>query len=123
MSSHPWIKITDHPSTLPPLDLPVWVVLVEEYGGHTRRRNIVVACRSNDVEGWLWCRCWDNPYFDDNSISGAHWEAANAEIDDMNPTYWMELPELPDEERTGGEPFSVKCDFVRSSISMDDEDL
>jgi len=95
MSSHDWIKITDHPDSLPPFDVPVWVVVNQEIAGHTKRRNILVACRENDADGWLWCRCWDHAYFDDNSISGPHWVAENPEIDDMQPTHWMQLPDPP----------------------------
>lgn len=65
---------------LPPIDVPVWMYL-------PNIRQWIIGCRSDDGEGWLWCRCHDDFWFD-----GGEWKTSTTDADDDDPSHWMPLP-------------------------------
>jgi hypothetical protein len=87
-----WIKRTDDPATLPPLDTPVFVTDGEDWG--------VVAIRTwvsdGEDSGWLWAQCYGMPYWD---CVNKKWDCSDAEIDDLTVTHWHALPEMVEVDR------------------------
>jgi len=75
-----WISVKDK---LPPVDVPVWIY-DPEIGGP------IIGGRSDGGEGWLWCECYGQHWYDG-------WQASDFEQDDITPTHWMPLPDPPDE--------------------------
>lgn len=78
-----WTQITDDEGTLPPLEVPVW--LVDE------TRNPWIGCRTMDDDGWMWASCYDDWYFDRHG----EWKTNTADCYDLAPTHWQYLPEPP----------------------------
>jgi hypothetical protein len=79
-----WVRTEEG---LPPLDLPVWMFLADT-------GQIVIGCRSEAEEGWLWGECYDGDYWWDNEKR--IWKADNCEQDDdYQPTHWQYLPQPP----------------------------
>lgn len=74
-----WIPVEQE---LPPMDVPVWLYLPDI-------RQPVIGCRSDGGEGWLWCRCYDDYWFD------GEWKTSTADADDDKPSHWMPLPLPP----------------------------
>lgn len=74
-----WIPIE---RDLPPMDVPVWLYL-------PNIRQPVIGCRSAGGEGWLWCRSYDDYWFDGT------WKTSTAEADGDEPSHWMPLPYPP----------------------------
>jgi hypothetical protein len=75
--------------TLPELDVPVWLYDAKDDLGP------FVGCRSDSGDGWLWCRCYDDFYWDKK------WIADGSEEDDLNITHWTPLPEPPHRNEGG----------------------
>jgi hypothetical protein len=77
-------------STLPPLDMPVWLIEADEV--------IFIGCRTiveeDDVDGYLWLWALCTSYY--HSSKEQQWKCDDADCDDYNPTAWMYLPNLQD---------------------------
>jgi hypothetical protein len=79
-------------ATLPPLELPVWLVFGD---------SMYIGCRTaivdNEEDGmvWLWGLC-DYYLISDKWNSGYIWKCSDVDVDDYSPTAWMELPNLQD---------------------------
>ena len=84
MSNLTLINVDDE-TTLPSIDLPVWLI-----EGNT----IFIGCRTEvDNDGtWLWAIC-SNYYY---SFRDQQWRYDEADIDDYQPTAWMYLPNVTD---------------------------
>lgn len=81
-----WTEIVKKDSsTLPPLDVPVWLFLPDV-------QQLVIGCRSDDGDGWLWGRCYDDFYYDKDAQI---WKTDTCDTDDYNPSAWMPLPYPP----------------------------
>lgn len=79
-----WRRIDEaNDATLPPMDIPVW--LVEGEGPLA----IFIGGRASDGEGgWLWGRCYLMPWHD-----GRRWDGEIEQDDAYHPSHWMPLPE------------------------------
>jgi len=72
-----WVKVDER---LPDLGAPVWLAL--ENG------SIIIGCRADEGDGWLWEKCFSMPWINAKSV----WECY-AEMDDhYEVTHWRELP-------------------------------
>ena len=76
-----WNPITADDSSLPPLDLPVWL----QCEGIA---SPFIGCRTIDDGGWYWANCYGDYY-----RHGTAWVAGTAEIDDFSVLAWQYLPE------------------------------
>ena len=74
-----WIPVDQE---LPPMDVPVWLYLPDI-------RQPVIGCRSDCGEGWLWCRCYDDFWFD------GKWKTSTADANGDDVSHWMPLPMPP----------------------------
>ena len=80
---------TENESTLPPLEVPVWLI---------EKNNIFIGCRTDFYETgeedrtWLWARC--ESYWYDSSKH--QWVVDDTDLEDYQPIAWMELPNLED---------------------------
>ena len=81
MRTSAWIPVEHE---LPPMDVPVWICLPR-----SRNPEIVIGCRSDGGEGWLWCRCYDDFWFD------GEWKTCTAEAEIREVSHWMPLPLPP----------------------------
>jgi hypothetical protein len=73
-------------STLPPLELPVWLL-----EGNT----IFIGCRTGIIDDsgtWMWALCTSYYY----SSREQQWKCDDTDIDDYNPTAWTYLPNVTD---------------------------
>ncbi len=82
-----WIKLTGEPTDeLPDIDEPVWM----QFNGGNGKPVIFIGCISDTGEGWLWCRIYEVPGFNQKAM---RWESFNAEDDDdYKPAAWKRLP-------------------------------
>jgi hypothetical protein len=78
-----WIKVEDE---LPPLDKLVWLCEDER---------IFIGARvlPPDSDGWLWAEAYGTVI-----CRIDRWDCPDLEEDDLHPTHWMALPELPKED-------------------------
>ena len=70
---------------LPPLEIPVWLWLPQI-------EQSIIGCRTDDGEGWTWARCYDDWFWNKKANQ---WDTGTAEQDDLQPEYWMPLPQPP----------------------------
>ena len=77
-------------STLPPLEVPVW--LIEKDSVFIGCRTIVEDDEEDDRLTWLWGVC--TGYWYDGKEQ--KWIAEDIELEDLYPVFWMELPNLKD---------------------------
>jgi hypothetical protein len=79
-----WIRVED---ALPEGDVPVWLCL-----NGPLTEILVIGCRSDSRDGWLWCKCYLDYYWD---YTTKKWVTDTAEEGDDKPTHWMHLPTPP----------------------------
>jgi hypothetical protein len=66
---------------MPPEGIPVWLYMPEV-------RQPLIGCITYD-DGWCWARCYDDFWYD------LGWRTSTAEMDDLQPSHWLPLPEPP----------------------------
>ena len=90
-----WLKITDDPITLPPLEVPVFAA-----GGSLRWPCIMVRSEvydENALPAWAWCDCDGEPHWDEDKKRWAVWDSTWG--DDYHPTHWLAFPDPPEVQR------------------------
>jgi transcriptional regulator with XRE-family HTH domain len=76
-----WLAISD--DCIPPMEVPVWLYMPEV-------RQPIIGCRTEYDGAWFWSRCYDDFW-----LENGQWKTTTAEMEDMKPTHWMPLPQLP----------------------------
>ncbi len=86
-----WLKITDDPTTLPPIGEPVFTSFCDS-------KNIVILMRTEVLEddeiNWVWERP-SEPYYQPDKKTWSAWDTEWD--DDYNPTHWHPFPKDPPE--------------------------
>ncbi|HSG60866.1 MAG TPA: hypothetical protein VLA24_05455 [Pseudomonadales bacterium] len=84
-----WIKITDDPNTLPPMETPVFVIIQNGDG--------MAMQRFSTFNGWHWEVCDYAPYTEE--WTDHKWTCGGSTITRIEPVAWHPFPELPTEAK------------------------